>query len=149
MPGKQEVKRPFREECGRRGLRGGGGVCRKRAGPLMRYRLGVRKGGRDVAQFGSALDWGSRGRRFKSGRPDQKVQVRRGSGFRPGPLFDLREPNGEPLVRRGFLREPDHADLARYFFEFLVGFLAVVFGAARILFMAVAPVVSAGRISCR
>jgi hypothetical protein len=27
-------------------------------------------GGRDVAQFGSALDWGSRGRRFKSGRPD-------------------------------------------------------------------------------
>ena len=26
--------------------------------------------GRDVAQFGSALDWGSRGRRFKSGRPD-------------------------------------------------------------------------------
>jgi hypothetical protein len=38
-------------------------------------------GGRDVAQFGSALDWGSRGRRFKSGRPDQKVQVRRGFGF--------------------------------------------------------------------
>src|SRR6266567_212384 len=27
-------------------------------------------GGRDVVQFGSALDWGSRGRRFKSGRPD-------------------------------------------------------------------------------
>lgn len=26
--------------------------------------------GRDVAQFGSALDWGSRGRRFKSCRPD-------------------------------------------------------------------------------
>src|SRR6266851_966183 len=53
-------------------------------------------GGRDVAQFGSALDWGSRGRRFKSGRPDQKVQVRRGSGFSLGPLFDLREPIGEP-----------------------------------------------------
>src|SRR5262245_63052607 len=35
-------------------------------------------GGRDVAQFGSALDWGSRGRRFKSGRPDagQKVTSR-------------------------------------------------------------------------
>ena len=53
-------------------------------------------GGRDVAQFGSALDWGSRGRRFKSGRPDQKFQVRRGSGFSLGPLFDLREPIGEP-----------------------------------------------------
>jgi hypothetical protein len=26
-----------------------------------------------VAQFGSALDWGSRGRRFKSCRPDQKI----------------------------------------------------------------------------
>jgi hypothetical protein len=37
---------------------------------------------------------GSRGRRFKSGRPDQKVQVRRGAGFSLGPLFDLREPNG-------------------------------------------------------
>ena len=31
---------------------------------------------RDVAQFGSALDWGSRGRRFKSCRPDQKEQNR-------------------------------------------------------------------------
>ena len=28
-------------------------------------------GDRDVAQLGSALDWGSRGRRFKSCRPDQ------------------------------------------------------------------------------
>jgi hypothetical protein len=28
---------------------------------------------RDVAQSGSALDWGSRGRRFKSGRPDQRL----------------------------------------------------------------------------
>ncbi len=32
---------------------------------------------RDVAQLGSALDWGSRGRRFESGRPDGvKQQVR-------------------------------------------------------------------------
>jgi hypothetical protein len=30
--------------------------------------------GRDVAQFGSALDWGSRGRRFKSGRPDEFIE---------------------------------------------------------------------------
>jgi hypothetical protein len=32
---------------------------------------------RDVAQFGSALDWGSRGRGFKSRRPDQNLPVRR------------------------------------------------------------------------
>ena len=38
--------------------------------------------------------WGSRGRRFKSGRPDQKFQVRRGTGFSLGPLSDLREPAG-------------------------------------------------------
>jgi hypothetical protein len=29
--------------------------------------------GRGVAQSGSALEWGSRGRRFKSSRPDQKL----------------------------------------------------------------------------
>ena len=33
---------------------------------------------RDVAQLGSALDWGSRGRWFESSRPDQKD---RGTGF--------------------------------------------------------------------
>ena len=33
----------------------------------MRYSVAAT---RDVAQFGSALDWGSRGRRFESGRPD-------------------------------------------------------------------------------
>src|SRR5215469_14837610 len=59
----------------------GGDVPLVRAGPrsrpgtcartrAVRYRHRVREGGRDVAQFGSALDWGSRGRRFKSGRPD-------------------------------------------------------------------------------
>ena len=31
---------------------------------------GLLRSGRDVAQLGSALDWGSRGRRFKSCRPD-------------------------------------------------------------------------------
>ena len=31
---------------------------------------------RDVAQSGSALEWGSRGRRFKSFHPDQKVRQR-------------------------------------------------------------------------
>ena len=29
---------------------------------------------RDVAQSGSALEWGSRGRRFKSFHPDQKAE---------------------------------------------------------------------------
>ena len=29
---------------------------------------------RDVAQSGSALEWGSRGRRFKSFHPDQKFR---------------------------------------------------------------------------
>ena len=48
-----------------------------------------------------------------------------------------------------FLGEPGYADLARFFFGFLVVFPAVVFFGARILFMAVAPVVSAGRISWR
>jgi hypothetical protein len=43
------------------------------------------------------MSWGSRGRRFKSGRPDQKVQVRRGSELALGPLSDLREPIGESL----------------------------------------------------
>ena len=31
--------------------------------------------GRDVAQSGSALEWGSRGRWFKSSRPDQIGRV--------------------------------------------------------------------------
>src|SRR5215831_19889190 len=42
--------------------RGAGARCAIVIGSVM--------DGRDVAQFGSALDWGSRGRRFKSGRPD-------------------------------------------------------------------------------
>ena len=37
---------------------------------------------RDVAQLGSAPDWGSGGRRFKSCHPDRKSQVR--AGFSPG-----------------------------------------------------------------
>jgi hypothetical protein len=34
-------------------------------------------GCRDVAQLGSALDWGSRGRRFKSCRPDRVKRIQR------------------------------------------------------------------------
>ncbi len=37
---------------------------------------------RDVAQLGSALDWGSRGRRFKSCHPDRKALV--GAWLPPG-----------------------------------------------------------------
>ena len=44
--------------------------------------------------------WGSRGRRFKSGRPDQKVQVRRGSGFSLGPLICIRPLAQGPGWRR-------------------------------------------------
>ena len=50
---------------------------------------------RDVAQFGSALDWGSRGRRFKSGRPDHWLAGQK--GFRiliRDPFPDLSEPAG-------------------------------------------------------
>ena len=45
--------------------------------------------GRDVAQFGSALDWGSRGRRFKSGRPDAGQGLDPESWVRPGDHVDL------------------------------------------------------------
>ncbi len=47
-----------------RGVRGSGRIVE-----LSGLRLGLR----DVAQLGSALDWGSRGRRFKSCHPDRKV----------------------------------------------------------------------------
>ena len=39
-----------------------------------------------MAQFGSALDWGSRGRRFKSCQPDQLLEQVIGIGY-PGDLF--------------------------------------------------------------
>ena len=42
----------------------------------------LRRGPRDVAQLGSALDWGSRGRRFKSCHPDRSEGV----GLRAGPF---------------------------------------------------------------
>ena len=49
---------------------------------------------RAVAQLGSARDWGSRGRRFESGQPDQKTLGIPGiSSLNPGatpPLFDSR-----------------------------------------------------------
>ena len=44
---------------------------------------------RVVAQFGSALDWGSRGRRFESCPPDQ--QKTRSAGFLAGLFIMLRD----------------------------------------------------------
>ena len=50
---------------------------RPRDGPALRFTPPCRAGFRAVAQLGSALDWGSRGRRFKSCQPDkQSSQVR-------------------------------------------------------------------------
>ena len=69
--------------------------------------------------------WGSRGRRFKSGRPDQKSQVREVPDFRSGASFDLREPLREPPALSGSRRLPE---------DLVHGHRALV---------------SAGRISCR
>ena len=48
---------------------------------------------RTVAQLGSALDWGSRGRGFKSRQPDGEARV--GSLFPAGLAFFLPVPGGE------------------------------------------------------
>ena len=72
------------------------------------YPLGARaRVWRAVAQLGSAPDWGSGGRRFKSCQPDVKAQVR--VGFSPGlhhvrgwfsvvPLWSPRHGAGRPPV---------------------------------------------------
>lgn len=59
----------------------------------LRYYSQAAKSNRDVAQFGSALDWGSRGRRFESCPPDQQMQ--RSAGFLAG-LFILLRDNSCP-----------------------------------------------------
>ena len=53
------------------------GTRRTIVGPvtLCYYLYSVLMHRRAVAQFGSALDWGSRGRGFKSRRPDKVIQV--------------------------------------------------------------------------
>ena len=43
--------------------------------PFAAFQNGEQRAKRVVAQFGSALDWGSRGRRFKSCQPDQLTQA--------------------------------------------------------------------------
>ena len=65
---------------------------------------------RDVAQSGSALEWGSRGRRFKSFHPDQKAETPRDLRKRRS-LFCFQRvrsavagslPGSEPLRDRAF-----------------------------------------------
>jgi hypothetical protein len=71
-------------------------------------RLGVEHNGvwhRAVAQFGSALDWGSRGRRFKSCQPDKSALI---CSCRSEPLFYA--PSPLPVTtpsRRGAGPDPD------------------------------------------
>ena len=77
--------------------------------------------------------WGSRGRRFKSCRPDQIIAVQRGVseiGRSPFGIFGSHEPAGVQITAEVACR----------------GLICVVL---RILFMAVAALVSAGRISWR
>ena len=93
MPGRTRAERPG----GRCEVPGRRAVCAKVSTLVA---LAGRCLHRDVAQLGRALDWGSRGRGFKSRRPDQNMQVRGVPDFGPGPLFDLREPNGEPPKRQ-------------------------------------------------
>ena len=44
---------------------------------------------RAVAQLGSALDWGSRGRGFESRQPDKKTPARQGFSFAPDRCQDI------------------------------------------------------------
>ena len=55
---------------------------------------------RDVAQSGSALEWGSRGRRFKSFHPDQKAETPRDLRKRRS-LFCFLGPGGLPAFFLG------------------------------------------------
>src|SRR5262249_22365317 len=84
----------------------GAGLWRE-AAPRCAIVIGSVMDGRDVAQFGSALDWGSRGRRFKSGRPDPKTQGREVRGVQTGPSPDLREPLREPPALSRSRRLPE------------------------------------------
>ena len=84
---------PTRVGCsrgrGRRGARHATGKeprFRPCPGPALRFTPPCRAGFRAVAQLGSALDWGSRGRRFKSCQPDRvNLQVRGGFRCNSGP----------------------------------------------------------------
>jgi uncharacterized protein len=54
---------------------------------------------RAVAQFGSALDWGSSGRRFKSCQPDKRSRIFEISEDHAGKYrFHLKAPNGEIIA---------------------------------------------------
>src|SRR2546429_7383968 len=64
-----------------------GRACAAESGSALRCtgRRPVTVRQRDVAQFGSALDWGSRGRGFESRRPDTEKAL---TSENPGQGFD-------------------------------------------------------------
>ena len=64
----------YRADGERRGTEDGAATAHlnaERRGAVVSVEPRERRTYRAVAQFGSALDWGSRGRRFKSCQPDQ------------------------------------------------------------------------------
>ncbi len=74
---------PSSPPIGRRVVRAGAPANR------VKCRLGAARCQRAVAQLGSALDWGSRGRRFKSCQPDRKRPSQRRFRRDPRPPLGL------------------------------------------------------------
>ncbi len=56
---------------------------------------------RDVAQFGSALEWGSRGRRFESGRPDQHNPLSSKRRLKNSAMAESQDQNKRSVPRVG------------------------------------------------
>ena len=76
----------WRSDLGRSGRRSEQ-FCRRNGSTLMYFFGSPSDPKRAVAQFGSALDWGSRGRRFKSCQPDVLRFPRvYASGLMPRPI---------------------------------------------------------------
>ena len=85
-------------------------LCRKEAalarlaktwtdrGAVLIFLLGAHAH-RAVAQFGSALDWGSRGRGFKSRRPDEIAMVPRLHNLGTILVFGIGHISGTPYVQ--------------------------------------------------
>ncbi len=90
-------------------------------------RLGYSRKSRGVAQFGSALDWGSSGRRFKSCRPDH-------FSFSKHPTKPIKIPNR--AVEKGFDRPSD------FWFELQTHkTLKLLFLATRVVYISVGKLV--------
>ena len=74
---------------GRECARPTGGPIRSRGARCASVPLAPRGASRAVAQLGSALDWGSRGRRFKSCQPDGKRTTPEAASERSGAAFGV------------------------------------------------------------